>query len=135
MKRKAMFCCDASRDMYEDYYTNQSGHGMPVFAGARYQRGHGLGSILGGLFRRIIIPFFRANGRTIASKAIKTGLEVADDVAQGKSLKESAKRRIPKGIKEAAEKINWQTGSGTWKSKRRGLPRNRRRRHYNDIFA
>ena len=74
--------------MYEDYYTNQSGHGMPVFAGARYQRGHGLGSILSGLLRRIILPFFRANGRTIASKAIKTGLEVADDVAQGKSLKE-----------------------------------------------
>ena len=135
MKRKATFCCDASRDMYEDYYTNQSGHGMPVFAGARYQRGHGLGSILSGVFRRIILPFFKANGRTIASKAIKTGLEVADDVAQGKSFKESAKRRIPKGIKEAAENINWQTGSGTWKSKRRGVPRNRRRRHYNDIFA
>ena len=81
MKRKATFCCDASRDMYEDYYTSQSGLGMPVFAGARYQHGHGLGSILSGLFRRIILPFFRANGRTIASKAIKTGLEVADDVA------------------------------------------------------
>jgi len=139
MKRKATFCCDTSRDMYEDYYTNQSGRGMPVFVGARHQRGHGLGSILSGLFRRIILPFFRANGTTIASKAIKTGLEVADDVAQGKSFKESAKRRIPKGIKEAAENINWQTGSGTSKSKRRGrarvlLPRTRRRR-YNDIFA
>ena len=136
MKRKATFCCDASRDMYEDYYTNQSRHGMLVFAGARYQRGHGLGSILSGVFRRIILPFFKANGRTIASKAIKTGLEVADDVAQGKSFKESAKRRIPKGIKEAAENINWQTGSGTSKSKHRGrgLPRTRRRR-YNDIFA
>ena len=84
MKRKAMFCCDASRDMYEDYYTSQSGLGMPVFAGARYQHGHGLGSILSGLFRRIILPFFRANGRTMASKAIKTGLEVADDVAHCK---------------------------------------------------
>jgi len=67
-------------DMYEDYYTSQSGLGMPVFAGARYQHGHGLGSILSGLFRRIILPFFRANGRTMASKAIKTGLKVADDV-------------------------------------------------------
>ena len=104
---------------------------MPFFAGDRYQRGHGLGSILSGLFSRIIMPFLSANGRTIASKAIKTGLEVADDVAHGKSLKEF----IPKGIKEATEKINWQTGSGTWKSKRRGVPRNRRRRHYNDIFA
>jgi len=35
-----------------------------------------------------------------------TGLEVADDVAQGKSFKESAKMRIPKGIEEAAENIN-----------------------------
>ena len=50
-------------------------------------------------------------------------------MAHGKSLKESAKRRTPKGIKEAAEKINWQTGSETSKSKRRGVPRNRRRRH------
>jgi len=70
----------------------------------------------------------------MASKAIKTGLEVADDVAQGKSFKESAKRRIPKGIKEATENINWQTGSGRSKSKRRGLPRTRGRRYY-DIFA
>ena len=87
----------------------------------------------------------KANGRTIASKAIKkTGLEVADDVAQGKSFKESAKRRIPKGIKEAAEKINWQTGSGTSKRKRRRLllphrkrviPRCTRRGRYNDIFG
>ena len=86
MKRKAMFCCETTRDMYEEYYTKQRGRGMPVVAGTRYQRGHGLGSILGGLFRRVFVPFFRANGRTIASKAIKTGL--ADDVVQGKSCKE-----------------------------------------------
>jgi len=63
-------------------------------------------------------------------------LEVADDVAQGKSFKESAKRRITKGMKEAAENINWQTGSGASKSKHRGrgLPRTPYRR-YNDIFA
>ena len=77
--------------MYEDYYTKQSGRGMPVFAGVRHQHGHGLGSILGGLFRRVILPFFRANVRTIASNAIKTGLEVADDVVQGKSFKGSVK--------------------------------------------
>jgi len=53
------------------------------------------------------VSFFRAKGRTIASKAIKTGLEVTDDVVQCKSFKESVKRRIPKGIKEAAENITW----------------------------
>jgi len=134
MKRKAPFCCDASRTMYEDYYTNQNGRGMPIFVGTRYQRGHGLGSILGGLFRRIILPFFKAHGKTIASKAIKTGLQVADDVAQGKSFKESTKRRIPKGIKEVVEKIDLQTGSGASKSKRRHR-RRRKRPRYKDIFA
>ena len=92
MKRKATFCCDTSCDMYEDYYTNQSGRGTAVFVGTRNQRGRGLGSVLSGLFGRIILPFFRSNCRTIASKAIKTGLEVADDVAQGNSFKESAER-------------------------------------------
>jgi len=96
MKRKAMFCCDSTRDMYEDYCTKQSGRGMPVFAGVRHQHGHELGSILGGLFRRVILPVFRANVRTIASKAIKTGLEVADGAVQGKSFKESVKDAYPK---------------------------------------
>ena len=29
---------------YHDYYIHQAGKGYPVFAGRRYQRGHGLGS-------------------------------------------------------------------------------------------
>jgi hypothetical protein len=33
---------------YHDYYIQQAGKGYPVFAGRRYQRGHG--SIFGGLF-------------------------------------------------------------------------------------
>jgi len=30
MKRKT-YCCDASRHMYENYYADQSGSGIPVF--------------------------------------------------------------------------------------------------------
>jgi hypothetical protein len=36
---------------YYDYYIHQTGKGYPVSAGRRYQRGHGLGSIFGGLFK------------------------------------------------------------------------------------
>jgi hypothetical protein len=36
---------------YHDYYIHQAGKGYPVFAGRRYQRGHGLVSIFGGLFK------------------------------------------------------------------------------------
>ncbi len=131
MKRKP-YCCDASRQMYEDYYERQVGGEIPVFRGAKYQRGHGLGSIIGGLFRRIVLPFLKQGGQFLKSNrdvllgnALKTGMEVADDVLQGKSLKESAKKRVAKGIKRAAESVNWQTGSG----------RRKRRRITRDIFS
>ena len=74
------YCCDASRDLYEEYYSRQNGGEIPVFAGARFQRGHGLGSILGGFFRRLVLPFFKTHGKQMLGNAVKTGMEVADDV-------------------------------------------------------
>jgi hypothetical protein len=40
---------------YPDYYIHQAGKGYPVFAGRRYQRGHGLGSIFEGLFKAAML--------------------------------------------------------------------------------
>jgi len=34
MKRKAMFCYDASRNRYENYYTSQTGNASPPAASA-----------------------------------------------------------------------------------------------------
>ena len=125
MKHK--FCCDASRDMYLDYYTRQRGDGMmPVFVGAPYQRGHGLGSILSGLFSKIV-PFFRTNGRRIVSNLLRTGVDVATDVLEKKrGFTDAVKERVPEGIKRTAQDIDWQSGSGIAK---------RRRRHRRDIFT
>jgi hypothetical protein len=113
--------------MYEDYYARQNGGEIPVFVGARRQRGHGLGSMLSGLFRRFVVPFFKNNGKTLVSTALRTGMQMADDVIGGKSFKDSAKERIREGIKTAAENINWQSGSGICRRK----TKKRRRR---DIF-
>jgi len=90
MKHEA-YCCDASRNLYRDYYSRQSGGEMPVFAGSSTQRGHGLGSILGGFFRRLVLPLVKNNAKNMLTNAVKTGMEVADDVLEGRSLKESAK--------------------------------------------
>jgi len=54
--RRKRYCCDASRQVYEDYYTGQVGGNMPVFRGISHQRGHGLGNVIGGLFRRVVLP-------------------------------------------------------------------------------
>jgi len=108
--------------MYEDYYTGQVGGNIPLFPGARYQRGHGLGNVIGGLFRRVvrpflqrstknILPFLKKNKKTLIRNALRTGMEVADDVLEGESLKSSVKKRVPQGIKRTAGDVDWQTGS------------------------
>ena len=120
MKRK--FCCDASRSMYEDYYMQQSGSGLPVFQGSRGQRGHGLGSMLSGLFRSAV-PMIKRGLATFGKHALKTGLEIAGDVADGKSFRDSARERIVPGIvpgiKRFAEQEIFNTQSGSGKRRRR----------------
>ena len=142
MKRK--FCCDASRGQYEDYYLQQSGSGLPIFQGSRGQRGHGLGSMLSGLFRSAV-PMIKRGLATFGKHALKTGLEIASDVADGASFKDSAKARIlPSilpGIKRFADEeiFSNQSGSGRRRktSKRRKLSKRRKiakRKSSKDIF-
>jgi len=63
---------------------------------------------------------------SLAGKVLKTGVQVLDDVVQGKSLKDTVKKQIPETIKAAKRDIDWQTGSG--KSQRK-------RRRHKDIFS
>jgi len=131
------YCCDASRDLYSEYYSRQNGGEIPVFAGRRFQRGHGLGSILGGFVRRLVLPFFKTNAKSMLENAARTGIEVADDVIQGRKFKDSVKNRVPVGIKRGIEDIAFQSPPA---KRRRGATesntRRRRRRGYQrDIFA
>lgn len=115
MKQK--FCCETSRAMYEDYYLRQSGNGLPVFHGSSGQRGHGLGSMLSGLFRSAV-PMIKRGLATFGRHALKTGLEIAGDMTEGKSFKDSARERfvptIIPGIKRFVDEeiLNEQSGSG-----------------------
>ena len=112
MMRKK-FCCDASRGLYEDYYMNQSENGVNVFQGSRGQRGHGLGSMLSGLFRSAM-PMLKRGLAIFGRHALRTGAEIANDVADGESLGNSARRRVSEGIKRInpSEFFIPQTGSG-----------------------
>jgi len=117
MKRR-VYCREANRDLYEEYYARQNGEEISAFAGSRFQGGHGLGSILGGFFRRLVLQFFKTNAEGMLANAVKTGLEVADDVL-GQSFKASAKKRVPAGgIKRTVQNINWQYGSGVKRRRR-----------------
>jgi hypothetical protein len=78
---------------YHDYYIHQAAKGYPVFAGRRYQRGHGLGSIFGELFKAAM-PLLKKGAKTLEREALKTGLNIAGDVVQGRNSKQAAKSRL-----------------------------------------
>lgn len=88
-----------------------------VYIGTPNQRGHGIGSFLGGLFRRAL-PFIRVGAKAIGKEALRAGVKVAGDVlkrdipirdAIGMRARESSGNLKRK----AAEKIdNLMHGSG-----------------------
>ena len=95
---------------FVNYYVNQArgqvqqGSGLPAFAGVRYQRGHGLGSIFGNIFSKIkgALPWFF---KTAAKHVMQTGANVANDMLEGKKFKDSVKECGLEGAKSAAEVI------------------------------
>jgi len=110
MKRKP-YCSETSRCLYEDYYRNQQtgGNAIPVFVGRRYQRGHGLGQMIGGLFKRFVVPLVSTHAKRIGKQVLgnvaKTGMEVVGDVMAGRSAKEAIKERGLSGIKRTVGDI------------------------------
>src|SRR5215470_16234911 len=114
---KKPFCCDASRQMYLDYYRGQNGRGgIPVFIGHRGQRGHGLGSILSGFFR-FAFPLIKKGlgfvSKQLGKQALSTGYDIVKDIAEGKPLGEAAKTRVKETINQYIPGAFPQSGSGS----------------------
>src|SRR3984885_15360683 len=114
---RKQYCCDASRLAYEDYYMQQSGSGIPMFQGARMQRGHGLGRILCGFFRSAW-PLIQTGAKTLVKQVLRKGSQTANDVSEGQRFKDSSMRCIPEGIKAFASSGNFNTQSGSGRKRR-----------------
>lgn len=83
-----------------------------MFAGSYGQKGHGLGSLLSGLFRSAF-PMIKRGLSTFGKHALRTGLEIATDVVDGESFGNSARRRVPDGIKRFTSTANFSNQSGS----------------------
>ena len=70
---------------YIDYYLHQAGSGVSVYGGVENQKGHGLGSILGSLFRSAT-PLLKSIGKKVGKQILQSGLQVADDVLSGSNI-------------------------------------------------
>ena len=82
----------SSGKLYENYYCNQVGHGLPVFVGGRNYRGRGIGNLLGGI-GRAIVPLLKSGGKALLKEGARTGMQVAQDVLSGHNVKSSLKQR------------------------------------------
>jgi hypothetical protein len=75
------------------YYVNQAGSGIgSIYSGPLYQKGYGIGSFLGGLFRACI-PFVKSRGVAVGKQLLKSGFEVIGDLQKNETLKDSLRKR------------------------------------------
>ena len=92
-----------TRGAYRKYYeTSQLGQGLPAYRGSKHQRGHGIGSLIGGLFRAavpLVMPVLKNVGKAAATTALSAGAGLIGDVLKGKNLKKSAVNRAREGGK------------------------------------
>lgn len=118
-------------DLYFDAQTgggSRTGYGgiSHVYIGSPNQRGHGIGSFLGGLFRRII-PLLKQGAQTVGKEALRSGVNIVNDIVEsGVRPKEAFKTRLRESGQnlkhKAEEKINkLMHGSGYKASKVRKL--------------
>jgi len=134
---RVKYCCNGDGRAYDQYYAGQSGGGLPVFYGARMQRGHGLGSILSGLFRSVF-PFLKGMAPAVGRKILTTGMQIAGDVVKGQPLNESLKTRVSGALDQGINKINsWegaQSGSGFRRRRRPKKKKTALKKRKLDIF-
>lgn len=109
-------------DPYLRYYAQQAGSGVNnVYRGAEYQRGHGIGSFLGGLFRTVT-PLLKSGARALGREAFKSGIGLVGDIVHNVPPKVAAKNRIREltgNLKRKADlKIDDLMGGSGYKRKR-----------------
>ena len=139
---------------YEDYYLQQAGNGLPAFAGSSFQKGHGVGNLLKGLWR-YATPLLKKAGK----QALKTGISVvASGIMNPSSVKKrsnvqrrrktrpsaagSSKTPSPRTRKAQLAKMNFksfsplnsQTGSGKIKRRKPAKRSGKRKTKSRDIF-
>lgn len=79
-----------------NYYVTQAGGGQ-FYVGLSHQKGYGIGSWLGGLFRSVF-PLLRSGATAVGKEAIRAGGHILADVARGQNLKSSAKAHAREAV-------------------------------------
>jgi hypothetical protein len=109
-------------DPYTLYYLRQAEGGFGGSYHGITQKGDGLGSFLGGLFRRIF-PLLSSGAKAVGKEALSTGVGLLKDAMNGRSLKESMFNRVTQAgtnlTNKAAKAMESMVGNGYKRGKRK----------------
>lgn len=82
-----------SYDAYTEYYLNQAGSGFSnIYAAPVYQKGYGIGSFLGGLFRTVY-PILKKSASAVGSELLKSGSNIISDIVSSQDPRTAIKNR------------------------------------------
>lgn len=87
------YCCNPQA--HQSYYANQGGSGVPVYGGIKFQRGYGLGNVLGSLVRSAV-PLLKQGAKAVGKRALKAGLSIAQDALSSSKSRVVKRRRVKK---------------------------------------
>lgn len=106
---------------YHDYYIRQAGGSIgPAYRGTHYQKGHGIGSFLRGLWRTVF-PLLKTGAKTVGEEMLHSGVDFLHDIADDKPPRESFNNRLVEAKnklkKRVVQKIQTLAGAGCIKGR------------------
>ncbi|KAK3929579.1 Putative uncharacterized transposon-derived protein [Frankliniella fusca] len=126
--------------MSDTFVDTVSAGGGQYYAGSSYQKGHGIGSWLGGLFRTVL-PLLKSGATAVGREAARAGAHVLADVANGDPIADSARRHTGEAVQNLKRKAAFaMNGSGRaikrakLAPKRHTVARPRASRSYSPVF-
>lgn len=101
--------CSAIKMTMEDvltrYYLSQAGSGIGDFySGPIYQRGYGIGSFLGGLFRTAL-PLLRRGGIAVTKELLSGGTNFLNDIENNISPRSAFNNRASETVSNLKRKV------------------------------
>lgn len=94
-----------THDIYTEYYLNQAGSGFSnIYAGPSYQKGYGIGSFLGGLFRTIY-PILKKGSAVFGSELLKSGANIITDLSKNEEPQQVIKKRGKETINNLSKRV------------------------------
>lgn len=92
-------------DVYTAYYLNQAGSGFGgVYTSGLYQKGHGIGSFLGGLFR-CVFPLLKSGSAAVGTELLKSGANIISDIGRNEPVERVIKSRGKEAINNLSKLV------------------------------